>query len=389
MINAKDFAEALELVEVVPPVREAWDIRQADVNRPGMQFCNFYEYFAYERPQVIGKVEMTYLERLDPAVRRERLRKYFSYDIPCVIICRGMEVPAELREEAAARGIAVYRSPLLTTRVSFNCVTYLNRQLAPRVTQHGVLMDVYNIGVLLTGDSGAGKSEAALELIKRGHQLVADDVVDICKVSENRLIGECPEMIRHFMEIRGIGVIDIRAMYGVSAVTSSKSIDLVMHMEPWVEGKEYDRLGLQEDSVTILGVTVPHQILPGERVGQHGGGHHGQGCADDGAGQGDQDGVLERGAPEDLLVAVHGEHAGPEVDSAAHGVRGVVERDHKDVPEGIHRDDRNDGQEQDLEDIQDPLAGRADLLDLVAVLCNGCHGASSFLRTVRNRSAWR
>ena len=262
MINAKDFAEALELVEVVPPVREAWDIRQADVNRPGMQFCNFYEYFAYERPQVIGKVEMTYLERLDPAVRRERLRKYFSYDIPCIIICRGMEVPAELREEAAARGIAVYRSPLLTTRVSFNCVTYLNRQLAPRVTQHGVLMDVYNIGVLLTGDSGAGKSEAALELIKRGHQLVADDVVDICKVSENRLIGECPEMIRHFMEIRGIGVIDIRAMYGVSAVTSSKSIDLVMHMEPWVEGKEYDRLGLQEDSVTILGVTVPHQILP-------------------------------------------------------------------------------------------------------------------------------
>ena len=262
MINAKDFARELELVEVVPPSREEWDIQHADVNRPGMQFCDFYEYFAYERPQVIGKVEMTYLERLEPGIRRERLQKYFSYAIPCVIICRGMEVPLELLEEARKQGIAVYRSPLQTTRLSFNCVTYLNRKLAPRITRHGVLMDVYGVGVLLTGDSGAGKSEAALELIKRGHQLVADDVVDICRVTDNRLVGECPETIRHFMEIRGIGVIDIRAMYGISAVTTSKSIDLVMHMEPWVEGKAYDRLGLTEDYITILGVKVPRQLLP-------------------------------------------------------------------------------------------------------------------------------
>ena len=130
------------------------------------------------------------------------------------------------------------------------------------MTRHGVLVDVYGVGVLITGESGVGKSEAALELVKRGHQLVADDVVDICKVSDTRVIGECPEMVRHFMEIRGIGIIDIRAMYGIGAVLHSKSIDLVMHMEKWVEGKEYDRLGLSEEYITILGVKVPHQIMP-------------------------------------------------------------------------------------------------------------------------------
>ena len=262
MIQAAGFAEALQLTELSPSTKTEWDIRSADLNRPGVQFCGFYEYFAFERPQVIGKVEMTYLESLEPAVRRERLQKYFSYDLPCVIICRGMTAPPELLEAAQARDIAVYQTSMLTTKFTFNAITYLNRCLAPRVTRHGVLVDVYGVGVLLTGESGVGKSEAALELVKRGHQLVADDVVDICRVSENRLTGECPEMVRHFMEIRGIGIIDIKAMYGIGAVATSKSIDLVMHMEHWVQGKEYDRLGLSEDTITILGVKVPHQIMP-------------------------------------------------------------------------------------------------------------------------------
>ena len=262
MIQVVDFVKALELTELSPSTKKEWDIRSADLNRPGMQFSGFYEYFAYERPQVIGKVEMTYLESLEPSVRRERLQKYFSYDLPCVIICRGMQAPHELIEEAAARDIAVYQTEMVTTRLTFTAINYLSRCLAPRVTRHGVLVDVYGIGVLLTGESGVGKSEAALELVKRGHQLVADDVVDICKVSDSRIIGECPEMVRHFMEIRGIGIIDIRAMYGVGAVLHSKSIDLVMHMEKWVEGKEYDRLGLSEEYTTILGVKVPHQIMP-------------------------------------------------------------------------------------------------------------------------------
>ena len=262
MIQAAGFAKALQLTELSPSTKTEWDIRSADLNRPGVQFCGFYEYFAFERPQVIGKVEMTYLESLDPDIRRERLQKYFSYDLPCVVICRGMTAPPELLQAARARDIAVYQTSMLTTKFTFSAINYLNRCLAPRVTRHGVLVDVHGVGVLLTGESGVGKSEAALELVKRGHQLVADDVVDICRVSDNRLTGECPEMVRHFMEIRGIGIIDIKAMYGVSAVAMSKSIDMVMHMEHWVQGKEYDRLGLDEDTITILGVKVPYQILP-------------------------------------------------------------------------------------------------------------------------------
>ncbi len=262
MIQAADFAKTLQLTVLSPSSVTEWDLRTTDLNRPGMQFCGFYEYFPFERPQVIGKVEMTYLENLEPEARRAMLEKYFSFDIPCVIICRGMLPPEELLQCAAARDIVVYQSTMVTTKFFFTAINYLNRCLAPRVTRHGVLVSVYGMGVLLTGDSGVGKSEAALELIRRGHQLVADDVVDICRVSDNRLTGECPEMVRHFMEIRGIGIIDIRTMYGVGAVALSKTIDLVMHMERWVEGKQYDRLGLNEEYVTILGVKVPCQTMP-------------------------------------------------------------------------------------------------------------------------------
>lgn len=262
MIQAVDFMNTLQLIQLGPSTTTQWDIKATDLNRPGMQFCGFYEYFAYERPQVIGKVEMTYLDALETEQRKKMLTKYFSYDLPCVIICREMMPPKELLEVAAARNIAVYQSKMDTTRFSFSAINYLNRCLAPRATRHGVLVDVYGIGVLLTGESGVGKSEAALELVKRGHQLVADDVVDICRVADGRLTGEAPEMVRHFMEIRGIGIIDIRAMYGIGAVNATKSIDLVMHMEKWVEGKEYDRLGLNEEYTDIMGVMVPYQIMP-------------------------------------------------------------------------------------------------------------------------------
>ena len=262
MIRAASFAKHLQLTELSPSSRKEWDIKTADLNRPGMQFCGFYEYFAFERPQVIGKVEMTYLDAMEPQARRRMLETYFSYNIPCVICCRGLNPPKDLLEEARKHDVAVYQTNVRTTRFSFNAITYLNRCLAPRIRRHGVLVDVYGMGVLLTGESGVGKSEAALELIKRGHQLVADDVVDICRVSDTELVGECPEMVRHFMEIRGIGIIDIRAMYGVGAVAVSKSIDLVLQMEKWVEGKNYDRLGLTDDYVTILDVRVPSQFMP-------------------------------------------------------------------------------------------------------------------------------
>lgn len=262
MISAAHFMKELSLAEITPSKKLEWDIRSADLNRPGMQFCGFYDYFAYERPQVIGKVEMAYLHSISAEKRYTILQQYFTYDMPCIICCRGMMPPKELTELAEKAGIGVYLSDQVTTKLSNNVLNYLNRMLAPHTRKHGVLVDVYGVGILLTGDSGVGKSEAALELIKRGHQLVADDVVDICRIAENRLIGECPEMIRHLMEIRGIGLIDIKAMYGVSAVSMSKSIDLVIDLQNWDETIKYDRLGLEEDHISILGVNIPKQTMP-------------------------------------------------------------------------------------------------------------------------------
>ena len=262
MINAQDFISALSLQVLSPAGRQEWDIHSAELNRPGLQFVGFYEHFAYDRPQVVGLTEMSYLESLADDERRERLEALFSYPIPCVILCRGMQPTEDMIELAAAHGVALLRTEAVTTKLVVSAMNYLNRCLAPRATLHGVLVDVYGVGVLITGESGVGKSEAALELVKRGHQLVADDVVDMCRVTENRLIGESPETVRHFMEIRGIGIIDIKAMYGIGAVLQSKSIDLVIHLETWKEKKTYDRLGLEEDFTTIMDVRIPKLLLP-------------------------------------------------------------------------------------------------------------------------------
>ena len=262
MIQARDFQSALGLECLVSSPNETWDIRSPDLNRPGMQFCGFYEFFAFERPQLIGKVEMAYLEKRTPEERRRILDQFFSYHIPCVVICRNMTPPPELIEAAEAKQVHLFRSALVTTRFTVSAIHYLNRCLAPHVTRHGVLLDVYGVGVLLTGKSGVGKSEAALELIKRGHQLIADDVVDICRISDDRLIGTCPEQVRHLMEIRGIGVIDVKAMYGIGAVSVSKSIDLMIELEIWDDDKAYDRIGGEEGKIEILGVPIPRQTIP-------------------------------------------------------------------------------------------------------------------------------
>ena len=262
MISARDFQESLHLECLVPPVREEWDIRTPDLNRPGMQFCGFYEFFAFERPQLIGKVEMAYLEKQSREERYAILDRYFSYPIPCLIVCRGLQPPDELISVARRRQVPVYSSQMVTSKFTAMAIHYLNRCLAPHVTRHGVLLDVYGVGVLLSGKSGVGKSEAALELIKRGHQLVADDVVDVCRISDNRLIGTCPEKVRHLMEIRGIGVIDVKALYGIGAVALSKTIDLIIELETWDENRDYDRIGLKDDEIEIMGVSVPHQTMP-------------------------------------------------------------------------------------------------------------------------------
>jgi HPr kinase/phosphorylase len=262
MINAQEFISALNLQVLSPTSKLTWDIHSAELNRPGLQFVGYYEHFANDRPQVVGLTEMSYLESLSAEVRRERLEAFFSYPLSCVILCRGMMPTDDMIELAAAHDVALLRTEAVTTKFVVAAMNYLAKSLAPRATLHGVLVDVYGVGVLITGESGVGKSEAALELVKRGHQLVADDVVDVCRVNETQLTGESPETVRHFMEIRGIGIIDIKAMYGIGAVLTSKSIDLVIHLEAWKEKKSYDRLGLTDDFTTIMDVRVPQLVLP-------------------------------------------------------------------------------------------------------------------------------
>ena len=205
---------------------------------------------------------MTYLESVEDRKLRAILKPFMRYPLPGIVICWAMTPPKVFLEVAREFDIPIFQSAKKTTVFTLQAITYLSRQLAPHETRHGVLVDVFGVGVLITGESGVGKSEAALELVKRGHQLCADDVVDICRVADDRLVGESPETIRHFMEIRGIGIIDIRAMYGVGAITLSKSIDMVIHLEKWDRDKEYDRLGLTEENIEIMSVKVPYQVMP-------------------------------------------------------------------------------------------------------------------------------
>lgn len=262
MISEKKLVTALGLEVVVPSQDGALPIEESDVCRPGLQLTGFWDYFAYERPQLFGKVEMAYLSTLDADTLAARLKTFFSFALPCVIVCRGLSVPEAMLVCARERRIPVYRTQENTVRLEMAIINYLNTELAPRRTMHGVLVDVYGVGMLITGNSGVGKSEAALELVKRGHRLVADDVVEICRVNDHRLTGTAPDRTRHFMEIRGVGIIDVYTMYGVASIIREKSIDMEVHMELWQDGHSYDRLGLDNRTTTILGVSIPSLLLP-------------------------------------------------------------------------------------------------------------------------------
>ena len=262
MVNAKAMMKALRLTELAPAPTEELRIEASDMNRPGLQLSGFWEHFAYERPQILGLVETSYLRSLEPAIRQERLERFVSYDLPCIIICRHLAGMDDLIDMARARSIPVYRSDSDTTQLIVELIYYLNGALAPSTRMHGVLVEIYGVGVLITGNSGVGKSEAALELLKRGHRLVADDAVDIRRVSAGRLVGQAPEMVRNFMEIRGIGIINVATLFGIGSVMQSKSIDMVVHLEHWQQDKEYDRLGLTVETRKILDVDVPWLLMP-------------------------------------------------------------------------------------------------------------------------------
>ena len=234
----------------------------ADVNRPAMQLAGFYNYFDPHRLQMIGRVETTYLDSLSDQERLASLERFMQYDIAALVICHGVPVLPECLEMAEKYDRNLFITDEDTSDFMADVISSLHNYLAPRITVHGVLVEIMGEGVLLTGDSGIGKSETALELIKRGHRLIADDAVEIKRINRDRLHGSAPEMIRYYMELRGIGVINARHIYGVGAVKDESGIDLVVALEPWEEGKAYDRLGLTEESETILGIELPKVTIP-------------------------------------------------------------------------------------------------------------------------------
>lgn len=232
-----------------------------DVNRPGLQFAGFFDYFDPERLQIIGKSEDEYLRGFSSVERRKKFGDLFSYEIPAFIVSRNLEVFPECIEMAEHYGRTILRTKLTAVEFTSIAIDYLNHQLAPMITRHGVLLDVYGEGVMITGDSGIGKSETAIELIKRGHRLVADDAVEIRRIG-NSLVGSAPELIRDYLEVRGVGVIDIQKIFGMGAVQESTQIDLVIKFEEWTDGYVYDRLGLDEDYTQILDIPVPCVTIP-------------------------------------------------------------------------------------------------------------------------------
>lgn len=262
-ISIYKLAQALNLDVICSANQKTVEVPCADINRPGLFLSGFHQHFDISRIQVIGTAEVSYLMSKTKEARVKALDELFKEPFPFTVISSNASDIPELKEIAQKNNAIVFKSQKSkATKVVAELSQYLNAKLAPMTTVHGVLLDIYGLGVLLTGESGIGKSEAALELVKRGHRLVADDAVIVKKISENRLVGEAPETIRNMMEMRGIGIINVELMYGVSAVIASKSIDLVVHLEFWDKNKDYDRLGMDEDRETILGVGVPLLTLP-------------------------------------------------------------------------------------------------------------------------------
>jgi len=253
---------SLESIYFSDRQKENAAIFRSDVSRPGLNLCGYYEHFEPDRIQIIGNSEHGYLETLNHEKREDRMEAFFSLHPAAVIITRNLSVPEGLVEAAGKYDIPVFRTAEATSDFTAALISYLNVELAPRITQHGVLVEVYGEGVLLLGESGVGKSETAVELIKRGHRLIADDIVEIKRVSSKTLVGSSPDNVRHFLELRGIGVINARRIFGMGAVKLTEKIDMVIQMELWNPDKVYDRLGMENEQVEILGNKIPALTIP-------------------------------------------------------------------------------------------------------------------------------
>lgn len=256
--------EAFQLENILPEISlEGRAVKKKEINRPALQLAGFYESFDKERLQVIGRVEHSFLLSLGEEKRKKAIRGFFAHKIPCLIICRALDIFPEMLEYGREFDVPIFRTNQITTDFTAELIYWLREELANRVMMHGVLVDIYGEGVLITGASGIGKSETALELIKRGHRLIADDAVEIKKIADRRLIGSCPEIIRYLIELRGIGIINVKELYGVGSVKDQKTVDLVIKLEVW-DGQtgSYDRLGLNEEYMDILGNKVLCNTIP-------------------------------------------------------------------------------------------------------------------------------
>ncbi len=233
-----------------------------DVARPGLQLTGYFEHFEPMRLQILGNVEFSFIQKKTPQERAAIFDKFFSYKPPALLIARNFPVDKQVLAMAKKHSITLLRSPETTAALASSIITFLRSELAPRITRHGVLVEVYGEGLLLMGDSGVGKSETALELLKRGHRLIADDAVEIRKVSESSLIGTAPDLIRNYIELRGIGIINVAKLFGMGAVRTENEINLVVNIVPWNTQEVYDRLGLDDQYMEILGVKVPMNTIP-------------------------------------------------------------------------------------------------------------------------------
>ena len=238
------------------------EIQVPDINRPALQLTGYFDHFDSDRVQIIGYVEYTYLETLSDEKKKEMYTQLLSYGIPCIVYCRNLEPDETFLQMANEMKVPIFQSSKQTSAFTAEVIRWLNVELAPCISIHGVLVDVYGVGVLIMGESGIGKSEAALELINRGHRLVTDDVVEIRKVSDDTLVGKAPDITRHFIELRGIGIVDVKSLFGVQSVRETQTIDLVINLEEWDKNREYDRLGLKEESTEFLGNKVVCHSIP-------------------------------------------------------------------------------------------------------------------------------
>ena len=261
-VSLETIIKEFQLETFYLPKDRTVDIESSDISRPGLPLSGYFGYFDPLRIQILGKTEYGYLEDFSPEQQYEKIDLFFKQKPVAVVITSDLDISKQIIDFAEKYDVPLLRTDWRTSEFTANLISFLKVLLAPRITRHGVLVEVYGEGMLILGDSGVGKSETAIELVKRGHRLIADDAVEIKKVSSKTLVGSAPELIRHYVELRGIGIVDVRRIFGMGAVKDTEKIDMIINLEPWQDGKMYDRFGLESEFTDIMGINIPTTTIP-------------------------------------------------------------------------------------------------------------------------------